>query len=124
MTIKPRFYNEPKAKRTLIHQNALIQKLQKSLNNRMKKEKFWMDEINTIDGAYVNINCKMCGSCIQIKFKEWQNGKYERICKGCKGKQLNQEITDIYNKVQPVLPKGYVIHQRGFEHQLIIRKKE
>lgn len=121
---KQRVYNEPKAKRTLVHQNTLIRKLQKSLNNRQEKEKFWNNEIKAIDTAYVNIKCKSCGDCIQVKFKDWQNGKYERICRRCMQKHLKQELTDIYNKVQLVLPEGYIIHQSGFDNQLIIRKKD
>jgi hypothetical protein len=124
MMIKTRFYNEPKAKRTLEHQNALIRKLNKSLNNRMKKEKFLEDEIKAIDGAYVNFNCKSCGAGLQTKFKEWQNGKFTRICQKCKYKQFKQDLTEICDKVQPLLPKGYVIHQRGIDEQIIIRKKD
>jgi hypothetical protein len=124
MNGKTLFYNEKKAERVNTYQRHLQEKLNKSVKCRTVKEDRMKSEIDVIASAYVNLNCKKCGQCIQVKFKEWQNGNNGTICRKCKENQIRNDLNNICNQVQPVLPYGYVIHQRGIDNQLIIRKKE
>jgi hypothetical protein len=119
---KPRMYNEAKAKRSIVQRNVLSNKLSKSLGKREKKEKFWQDEIKAIDDANVLLNCKSCGRGIIVKINDWYTGKYGRICRICKDKQIKQELVDITTKIQPLLPKDYTVFARS-DDQIIIWKR-
>ena len=73
-----RNYNETKAKRANNHQQTLIRKLQRSLNNRTDSEKAWDTEIQKIKNAYVSVVCDVCNKPHQVEFEKWQVGKYQR----------------------------------------------
>jgi Zn finger protein HypA/HybF involved in hydrogenase expression len=124
---KPRMYNEAKAIRVNTHQNVLWRKLQRSLGNRMKKEKFWEDEIIAINSAHVSISCKWCRKTITLKFSNWKDGKYTRVCPVCKMKHIKQDLQGIITTITPHLPEGYgaFINTTGYNGGSIsIIKKE
>lgn len=103
---KVRNYNEKKAKRALSHQNTLIRKLERSLNNRTDSEKAWDAEIQKIKGAYVSVMCDVCNKPHQVEFEEWRKGQFGRTCYKCRVKLDNAEKQKIVNLIKPLLPEG------------------
>lgn len=100
-----RNYSENKAKRAYNHQQTLIRKLNRSLNNRTDSEKAWNTEISKIQNAYVSVVCDECKKPHQIEFKDWQAGKYNRTCYICRTKLENAEKRKIVALIKPLLPE-------------------
>ena len=107
---KVRVYSEKKAKRASNHQQILIQKLKRSLNNRTDSEKAWCVEIEKIENAWVSVVCDTCKKPKMVNFENWQVGKFEKICKACKLISEKAEMKTIKDLVSPILPKGYGIY--------------
>ena len=103
---KVRNYSETKAKRANNHQQTLIRKLQRSLNNRTDSEKAWDDEITKIQNAYVSVVCDVCKKPHQIEFKDWQVGKYRRTCYICILKTENAEKQEIVKQIKKNLSEN------------------
>lgn len=102
---KFRYYSEKKAKRASNHQQILIQKLKRSLNNRTDSEKAWDTEIGKIKGASVTVVCDTCNKPQMVAFEDWQVGKYERTCYICRRKLENAEKQKLVELIRPLLPK-------------------
>ena len=122
--VKQRIYNESKAKRSETSQTILIQKLNRSLNNRTLKEVAMDKEIRAIEGAFVSVRCRVCGTTVLVKFSDWKNGKFKRICRNCNNKQVNEEYTKLYQNILPLIPDTYAINMTGGYCSITIQRKK
>jgi predicted RNA-binding Zn-ribbon protein involved in translation (DUF1610 family) len=121
---KPRFFNENKAGRAQVSQTFLIRKLQRSLNKRDEKEKMWDTEIKAIDEAFVNIRCRSCGKTIQVRFKNWREGKADTVCHKCSQAQLKKENSELFEKIRLILPDTYTMTMNNRFDAISINRKE
>ena len=102
---KVRVYSEKKAKRANNHQQILIRKLKRSLNNRTDSEKAWDAEIQKIKTAKTSVVCDTCNKPRMVDFEDWQVGKYERTCYICRRELENAEKQKLVELIRPLLPK-------------------
>jgi len=110
---KTRILNEKKAKRSCDYINILSRKLERSLGNRSKKEKFWESEIAAVNNSNVIIPCEQCKQAMMPKFTDWQNGKFTRVCKWCRDKQVIIDLKVMCANIKPILMEGYDIFLDG-----------
>jgi hypothetical protein len=110
------------------NQQILVNKLNRSLNNRTESEKAWDTEIHKINEAYVSVVCEVCKKPHLVKFTDWKSGKYTRTCSKCKNESANKTMEQIIKSLKPQLPEGYdmFIEHGGWMYGTIriVRKRE
>jgi hypothetical protein len=120
-----RFYDEKKAKRVNQFHPLFQQRLNTLLKTRTKREQELKKELDAIAASYVDLKCTKCNALIRVKFTDWQNGKFNRICNKCVRNKIHKDLCELYKQIQPFLPEGYEIKYDRYEPQTLeIRKKK